>query len=36
VEKKTLHSILHYDGLPMSAAFVVDGIGKALDKGVAA
>ena len=36
VEKKKLHSILHYDGLPMSAAFVVDGIEKALDKGVAA
>jgi len=36
VEKKKLHSILHYDGLPMSAAFVIDGIERALDKGVAA
>ena len=36
VEKKKLRSILHYDGLPMSADFVVQGIGKALAKEVAA
>jgi 2-oxoglutarate ferredoxin oxidoreductase subunit alpha len=36
VDKKKLRSILHYDGLPMSAAVVVEGVGKALAKEVAA
>ena len=36
VDKKKLRSILHYDGLSMTAAFVVDAVGKALDPGVAA
>ena len=36
VDKKKLHSILHYDGLPMSASFVVEGVEQALAKGVAA
>jgi hypothetical protein len=36
VDKRKLHSILHYNGLPISAAFVVEGVEKALDKGVAA
>ncbi len=36
VEKKKLHSILHYNGLPMPAACIVDGVNKALERGVAA
>ncbi|HET8691183.1 MAG TPA: 2-oxoacid:acceptor oxidoreductase subunit alpha [Steroidobacteraceae bacterium] len=36
VDKKKLRSILHYDGMPMSAAFVVEGIEKALAKEAAA
>jgi 2-oxoglutarate ferredoxin oxidoreductase subunit alpha len=36
VEKRKLRSILHYNGLSMTAAFVREGIEKALDKGVAA
>ena len=36
VDKGKLHSILHYDGLPMSASFVVEGVEQALAKGVAA
>ena len=36
VEKKKLRSILHYNGLPMPAATIVDGVNKALDKEVAA
>ena len=36
VEKKKLRSILHYNGLPMTAATIVDGVNKALDKEVAA
>jgi 2-oxoglutarate ferredoxin oxidoreductase subunit alpha len=36
VDKQKLRSILHYNGLPMSAATVVDGVEAALDKGVAA
>ncbi len=36
VEKKKLRSILHYDGLPMTAGFVADAVGKALAPGVAA
>jgi len=36
VEKRKLRSILHYDGLSMTAEFVVDAVGKALAPGVAA
>jgi len=36
VDKQKLRSILHYNGLPMSAACIVDGINSALAKGVAA
>ena len=36
VEKGRLRSILHYDGLPMSASTVIDGVNRALAKGVAA
>ena len=36
MDKRKLHSILHYDGLPMSASFVVEGVEQALAKGVAA
>ena len=36
VDKHKLRSILHYNGLSMTAAFVREGIEKALDKGVAA
>jgi 2-oxoglutarate ferredoxin oxidoreductase subunit alpha len=36
VDKQKLRSILHYDGLPMTAAVIAEGVEKALDKGVAA
>jgi 2-oxoglutarate/2-oxoacid ferredoxin oxidoreductase subunit alpha len=36
VDKGKLRSILHYNGLPMSASAVTEGVHKALDKGVAA
>jgi 2-oxoglutarate/2-oxoacid ferredoxin oxidoreductase subunit alpha len=36
VDKQKLRSVLHYDGLPMSASTVVDAVNRALDKGVAA
>jgi 2-oxoglutarate ferredoxin oxidoreductase subunit alpha len=36
VDKKKLHSILHYNGLPMQASCIVDGVNSALAKGVAA
>jgi 2-oxoglutarate ferredoxin oxidoreductase subunit alpha len=36
VDKKKLHSILHYNGLPMPVQCVVDGINTVLAKGVAA
>jgi len=36
VEKKKLRSILHYDGLPMSSDCIVEGVNRALDRGVAA
>ena len=36
VEKRKLRSILHYNGLPMSAVSIVEGVNKALDKEVAA
>ena len=36
VEKKQLHSILHYDGLPMPASCIVEGINQLLARGVAA
>jgi 2-oxoglutarate ferredoxin oxidoreductase subunit alpha len=36
VNKQKLRSILHYNGLPMSAACIVDGVNSALAKGVAA
>ena len=36
VDKKKLHSVLHYNGLPMAADCIVDGINSALAKGVAA
>jgi 2-oxoglutarate ferredoxin oxidoreductase subunit alpha len=36
VDKKKLHSILHYNGLPMAADCIVDGVSSALAKGVAA
>jgi 2-oxoglutarate ferredoxin oxidoreductase subunit alpha len=36
VDKRKLRSILHYDGLPMSAATVVEGVEKALGEEVAA
>ena len=36
VDKKKLHSILHYNGLPMAADCIVDGVNAALAKGVAA
>jgi 2-oxoglutarate ferredoxin oxidoreductase subunit alpha len=36
VDKQKLRSILHYDGLPMSANVVVEGVEKALARGVAA
>ena len=36
VDKQKLRSILHYDGLPMSADFIIEGVNRALDRGVAA
>ncbi|MGH8204646.1 MAG: 2-oxoacid:acceptor oxidoreductase subunit alpha, partial [Steroidobacteraceae bacterium] len=36
VDKPKLRSILHYNGLPMSASFVVEGVEKALAKEAAA
>ena len=36
VEKRKLHSILHYSGLPMTAQCVVDGVTAAIAKGQAA
>ena len=36
VDKKKLRSILHYNGLPMPADCIVDGINSAMAKGVAA
>ncbi|MFZ9085023.1 MAG: 2-oxoacid:acceptor oxidoreductase subunit alpha [Steroidobacteraceae bacterium] len=36
VEKRKLHSILHYSGLPVSSSFIVDGINRAMSKGEAA
>ena len=36
VDKQKLRSILHYDGLPMAASCVVDGINQLLERGVAA
>jgi 2-oxoglutarate ferredoxin oxidoreductase subunit alpha len=36
VDKKKLHSILHYNGLPMAADCIVDGVNSALARGVAA
>ncbi len=36
VDKKKLHSILHYNGLPMAADCIVDGVNSVLAKGVAA
>jgi 2-oxoglutarate ferredoxin oxidoreductase subunit alpha len=36
VDKKKLRSILHYNGLPMDADCIVDGINLAMAKGVAA
>ena len=35
-DKAKLRSILHYNGLPMSADCIVEGINRALDRGVAA
>ncbi len=36
VDKQKLRSILHYNGLPMSASCIVEGINQSLDRGVAA
>ncbi len=36
VDKQKLRSILHYNGVPMSAACIVEGVSKALARGVAA
>jgi 2-oxoglutarate ferredoxin oxidoreductase subunit alpha len=36
VDKAKLRSILHYNGLPMPADCIVDGVNRALDRGVAA
>jgi 2-oxoglutarate ferredoxin oxidoreductase subunit alpha len=36
VEKKKLQSILNYDGLPMPPSCIVEGVNKALERGVAA
>jgi len=36
VEKKQLHSILHYDGLPMPPSCIVEGVNQLLARGVAA
>ena len=36
VEKQKLHSILHYDGLPMAADCIIEGINSALARGIAA
>ena len=36
VDKQKLRSILHYDGLPMAASCIVDGINQLLERGVAA
>ncbi len=36
VDKQKLRSILHYNGLPMTATTIVDGVNRALEKGVAA
>jgi 2-oxoglutarate/2-oxoacid ferredoxin oxidoreductase subunit alpha len=36
VDKQKLRSILHYNGLPMSAVTIVEGVNKALDREVAA
>jgi 2-oxoglutarate ferredoxin oxidoreductase subunit alpha len=36
VDKKKLRSILHYDGIPMPASVIVEGVGKALAKEAAA
>jgi len=36
VEKRKLNAVLHYDGLPLYAGFIVDTIEKQLVKGAAA
>jgi 2-oxoglutarate ferredoxin oxidoreductase subunit alpha len=36
VEKRKLHSILHYDGLPMPPSCIVEGVNQLLARGVAA
>jgi 2-oxoglutarate ferredoxin oxidoreductase subunit alpha len=36
VDKQKLRSILHYNGLPMAAQCIVDGVNSALATGVAA
>ena len=36
LNQKKLVPILHYDGMPMNARFVVDRIREEMDKGVAA
>jgi 2-oxoglutarate ferredoxin oxidoreductase subunit alpha len=36
VDKQKLRSILHYDGLPMPASCIVDGVNQLLERGVAA
>jgi 2-oxoglutarate ferredoxin oxidoreductase subunit alpha len=36
VEKKKLHSILHYNGLPMPPSCIVEGVNHLLERGVAA
>lgn len=36
VEKRKLHSILHYSGLPLSSGVIVDGINRAMSRGEAA
>ncbi|HET7394877.1 MAG TPA: 2-oxoacid:acceptor oxidoreductase subunit alpha [Gammaproteobacteria bacterium] len=36
VEKRKLHSILHYDGMPIDSRCIVEGINQALSRGAAA
>jgi len=36
VDRRKLHSILHYDGMPIDCRCIVDGVSQALSKGAAA
>ncbi|HEV2111379.1 MAG TPA: 2-oxoacid:acceptor oxidoreductase subunit alpha, partial [Gammaproteobacteria bacterium] len=36
VDRRKLHSILHYDGMPIDCRCIVEGVAQALSKGAAA